>query len=102
MSQCTGIEDLSCSEALNTSFFAPIASLTSWFHQGVLFSLSPATQNGLRPQHSQADEMIADLTSNYSFWMFTDASGSCLNLDDIVKANCFRTFLSSKASSLIL
>ena len=37
-------------KALNASFFARIASLTSWSHQGVLFLLSPATLSRFRPQ----------------------------------------------------
>ena len=97
---CKSDDDLSCSQALNASFFARIASLTSWFHQGVLFSLSPATLSRFRPQLSAADEMIADLNSSHSFSMSSDTSGSCLNLDDILDANCFLT-LSFKASHLI-
>ena len=98
---CKSDDDLSCSQALNASFFARIASLTSWFHQGVLFSLSPATQSRFRPQLLAADEMIADLKSSHSLSMFSDTSGSCLNLDDMLDANCFLTSLSSKASHLI-
>ena len=44
MSQCTGNckldGNLSCSQAMNKSFFVWIASLTFWFHQG-LFSHDP-------------------------------------------------------------
>ena len=98
---CKSDDDLSCSQALNASFFARIASLTSWFHQGVLFSLSPATLSRFLPQLPAADEMIADLNSSHSFSMSSDTSGSCLNLDDILDANCFLTSLSSKASHLI-
>ena len=98
---CKSDDDLSCSQALNASFSARIASLTSWFHQGVLFSLSPATLSRFRPQLSAADEMIADLKSSHSLSMFSDTSGSCLNLDDMLDANCFLTSLFSKASHLI-
>ena len=98
---CKSDDDLPCSHPLNASFFARIASLTSWFHQGVLFSLSPATLSRFRPQLSAADEMIADLNSSHSLSTSSDASESCLNLDDILDANCFLISLSSKASHLI-
>ena len=84
---CKSDDDLSCSQAMNAPFFTRIASLTFWFHQGVLFSLSPATLSRFRPQLSTADEMIADLNSSHSFSMSLDTSGSCLNLDDILDAN---------------
>ena len=45
--------------------------------------------------------MIADLNSSHFFSMSSDTSGSCLNLDDMLDANCFLTSLSSKASHLI-
>ena len=45
--------------------------------------------------------MMADLSSSHSFSMSLNASGSCLNLDDILDANCFLTSLSFKASYLI-
>ena len=72
---CKSDDDLSCSQALNASFFARISSLTSWFHQDVLFSLSPATPSRFRPQLSAADQMIADLNSSHSFSMSTETSG---------------------------
>ena len=72
-----------------------IASLTSWFHQGVLFSLSPATLSRFCPQLSAADEMIADLNSSHFFSMSSDTLGSFLNLDDVLDANCFLTSLST-------
>ena len=81
---CKSNDDLSCSKALNASFFARIASLTSWFHQGVLFSLSSATLSRFRPQLSAVDKMIADLNSSHSFSISSDTLGSCLNLDDIL------------------
>ena len=79
-----------------------VSILTSWFHQGVLFSLSPATLSRFCPQLSTADEMITDLNGSHSFLMSSDASGSCLNLDDMLDAHCLLTSLSSKASHLIL
>ena len=98
---CKSDDDLSCSQTLNASFFSRIASLTSWFHLGVLFSLSPATLSRFRPQLSAADEMIVDLNSSHYFSTSSDTSGSWLNLGDILDANCFLTSLSSKASRLI-
>ena len=98
---CKSDDNLSRNKTLNASFFARIASLTSWFHQGVLFLLSPATPSRFRPQLSAADEIIADLNSSHSFSMSSDTSGSCLNLNDILDANCFLTSLSSKAYHLI-
>ena len=80
---CSSDDDLS---ALNAFFFTRIASLTSWFHQDVLFSLSPASLNRFRQQLSAADEMIADLNRSHPFSMSSDASGSCLSLDDILNA----------------
>ena len=94
---CKSDDDLSCSKALNASFFAQIACLTSWFHQGVLFSLSPATLSRFLPQLSAANEIIADLNSSHSFSTSSDALVSCLNLDDLLDANCFLAFSSSKA-----
>ena len=89
---CKSNEDLSCSKALNASFFARIACLTSGFHLGVLLPLSPATLSRFLPQLSAADDMIADLNSSHSFSMSFNASGSCLNLDDILNANYFAYF----------
>ena len=89
---CKSDDDLSSSKAFNESFFAQIASLTSWFHQGVLFSLWPATISRFRPQLSAADEIIADLNSSHSVWMFSDASGSCLNSDDVTGCKLFPYF----------
>ena len=44
------------SQALKaTFFFARIASLTSWFHQGVFFSLLFVSPTRLRPQQVVAD-----------------------------------------------
>ena len=87
---------------MNASFLAQIASSTSCFHQGVLFSLSPATLSHFRSQHSAADKMIADLQSSHSFSMSSDALESCLNLNDILDANCIFTSSSSKAFLLIM
>ena len=39
-----------CNKALKTSFLAQIASLTSWFHQSVLFSLLATTLSRFHPQ----------------------------------------------------
>ena len=52
-------------KALDASFFALIASLTFWFHQGVIFSLSLATLSHFWTQLSAADEIIADLNSSH-------------------------------------
>ena len=48
---CKSEDDLPRNKALNASFFAQIASWTSWFHQGVLFSLFSATLSRFRGQH---------------------------------------------------
>ena len=71
---CKSDGDLSGCKALNASSFARKASLISWFHQGVLFSLSPATPSRFCPQLSTADEMIADLNSSHSPSMSLDTS----------------------------
>ena len=93
---CKSNDDLSCSTVLNASFFARIASLTSWFYQGVLFLLSHASLSRFRQQLS-----AADLNSNHTFSMPSDTSGRCLNLDDVLNANRLLTSLSSNASHLI-
>ena len=103
---CKSDRDLSCSQALNASFFARIASFISWFHQGALISQSPvltfpATLSRFLLQHSAADEVIADLNSSHSYSMSSDATGSCMNLDNRQDANCFLTSLYSKVSHLI-
>ena len=71
--QCTGIANqmMICpvARSYKASFFAQIAFLTAWFHQGDLFSLSPATLSCLCPQLSAADEVIADLNCSLSFLM---------------------------------
>ena len=94
---CKSDDRLSCSKALNVSVFARIAFLTSWFHQDVLFSHSSATLSCFYPQLSAADKLIADLNSSHSLSMSLDTSESCLNLGDILDANCFLTSLSSKS-----
>ena len=94
-------DNLSWSQVLSATFFARIASLTSWFHQDVLFSLSPTNECRFCQQLSADDEMIVDLSSSQSFSMSSDETGSCLNLDDILDENSFLISLSSKASHLI-
>ena len=85
-------------KVLLSSFFHRI----SCFYQGVLYSLFSATLRRFRPQHSATDETIANLHSSHSFSISSDASGSCLNLDDILDANCFLPSLFSKASHLTM
>jgi len=99
---CKSDDDLFCNKTLNAYFFAQIASLTSWFNQCILFSLSPVTFNRFCLQHSTAEAtmclcvlpgsfrgmgafyfklenrrdtaMIADLHNDYSFSMSSDSS----------------------------
>jgi len=99
---CKSDDELFCNKALNASFFAQIAFLTSWFHQGVLFSLSPATLSRFCSQHSTAEAMIADLNNAHSISMSSDSSRSCLNFAVILDSNCFLTSLSFNASYFIL
>ena len=46
-------------QGLKSIFFARIASITLWLHQGVLLSLIAAILSRFRPQPSIADEIIA-------------------------------------------
>ena len=80
---------------VNMAFFnAQITSLTSWFHQGVLFSLLAANQSRFWLQHSAAEEMIADLNKDHSISMSSETSGISRNFADMLDANCFLFYLS--------
>ena len=94
-------DGLFVSQALEATFFARIASLTSWFHEGVLFSLLFVPPTRLRPQQLVADVMTAVRNIHHSVSMSSVQVGSSLNLDAMLFANAVRTSLSAKDSHLI-
>ena len=100
--ECKTVEDLSCSQALYAAFFARTAFLTSWFHQGLLFSLFFDTPSRFRPHTSSAHEMIAVLNNSHSVLMSSLPTGSFLYLDNTLSAYSFLMLLSAKASHLTL
>ena len=79
------------------SFFFRIVSLTSWFHQNVLFSLPAATLSRFRLQLSTANEITA-VWKKHFISMSSEHFGSCQNFAAKLNANCFLTSLSAMAS----
>ena len=57
---------------LKASFFARTTSLTSWFNQGVLFSLLAAILSRFRQQLSTTDEIIVVRNHNHSISMSSE------------------------------
>ena len=98
---CKSDDDLSCSKVLNASFFAQIASLISWLHQNVLFSLLPATLSRFCSQLSTADELIADLNCSHFFLMSFGCIGEVLELRWYTGCKFCPYFFIPKASHLI-
>ena len=95
---CKLDDDLFYNRALKASFFARIASLTSWFHQDVLFSLSATILSRFCTQFS----IIAVRNYDHFASMFSETSKSCQNFFVMLDANCFLTSLFVNASNLIL
>ena len=79
-------------------FFTRIASLTSWLHQGVHFSLLIVPPTRLRPQQLLADVMTVARNKHHSVSMSSVEAQSSLNLDAMLCANAVRTSLSANDS----
>ena len=71
-----------------------------WLHP--IHTKLAANSSRFWPQHSAAEEMVADLNNDHSISMSSETSGSSRNFADMLDANCFLSSLSSKVSHLIL
>ena len=91
-------DDLFARQALSITSFARIASLTSWFYQGVLFSLLYVFPTCLRPQQLVVDVVTAVRNEHHSVSLSSFAVKSSLNLDAMLCANAVRTSLSANNS----
>ena len=80
---CILDDDFFCNKALKVSFFAWIASSTSWFHQDVLFSLPTAILSHFNPPLSSANEIITVWKNGHFISMPSKICCSCQNFDAI-------------------
>ena len=103
---CKSDEDLLCSKALKSSFFVWIASLASWFHQGVLFSWIHYPPPFLAAFFDNFQELMKSLlfgtTTIHFISLSSETSGSSRNFVAMLDANYFLTSLSARASHFIL